>query len=475
MLRPDTLLHNRYRIVRQIGQGGFGAVYEAVDQRLNRRVALKQLIQVSERISRQFTREAELLANLSHPALPNVIDYFGDPLGQFLVMDFIAGDDLGAMLVARGDPFPVEQVLGWADQLLDALDFLHTHDPPIIHRDIKPQNLKLRPRGRIVLLDFGLAKGYAGDVAPSGTSSLMAYTRGYAPPEQVEGLGTDARSDLYALGATLYMLLTNVPPVEAPMRLLAAARQRPDPMRPAHVVNPAVPEGVSRVLVQALALEPQDRPPDAETMRALLEAAPTVPAPPPSDALPGVVALAPEVPTPQPAAAPAVGDTDPTLVTATTRPLEVLTTIRAQQSGRAAASASALAAEAGVGDELAQPAPAARGPRRRSGQLWLWLGLGGVALALLVAGVILGRDVLLGRTATRELQTALPVTESEGGATRSVTSFDAALVVTPTATTEASATAYVPTMTAEPTPPVRCLGAKSSSSLIVTGTGKSTS
>jgi len=273
-LTPGALVENRYRVKRLIGQGGFGAVYEAVDERLKRRVALKQLLHAGDRLSRQFEREAQLLANLEHPALPNVSDHFATPDGQFLVMQYVRGDDLGSLLLQRDSPFPVDHVLAWGDQILDALHYLHTRRPPIIHRDIKPQNLKLTPDGTIMLLDFGLAKGFAGEVThPRTESSLLAYTKGYAPPEQVQGLGTDARSDLYALGATLHCLLTNVPPLEAHWRLLATERGQPDPLRPAHERNSEVPKAVSRVLEQALALEPDARPQRAQTMRGALQAA----------------------------------------------------------------------------------------------------------------------------------------------------------------------------------------------------------
>ena len=142
-LSEGVVIQNRYRVVRQIGQGGFGAVYEAVDLRLNNRVALKQLLLVGEEVTRAFRREAELLANLRHPALPNVMDFFTDDTGQFLVMQYIPGDDLATLLAQRGAAFPVDETLHWADQLLGALHYLHTRTPPILHRDIKPQNLKL--------------------------------------------------------------------------------------------------------------------------------------------------------------------------------------------------------------------------------------------------------------------------------------------------------------------------------------------
>src|SRR5438477_676387 len=211
MLTEGTILQGRYRIVRQLGQGGMGAVYEAVDERLDTVVALKETFFVEERLRKQFEREARLLARLHHQALPRVSDHFNEGDGQFLVMQFVAGVDLFEMLTERNAPFPQVEVARWADQLCDALDYLHTQDPQIIHRDIKPQNLKLTSRGQIVLLDCGLAKGSVGPLTAVTTSaSIFGYTPIYAPLEQVQGLGTDARSDLNSLSATLYHLLTNL-------------------------------------------------------------------------------------------------------------------------------------------------------------------------------------------------------------------------------------------------------------------------
>src|SRR5881296_2240095 len=129
MLSPETILQQRYRIVRQLGQGGMGAVYEAVDERLDTIVALKETLFTDEKLRKQFEREARLLARLHHPALPRVSDHFSEGEGQFLVMQFIPGDDLSVMMGRRQGPFPADQVLTWADQLLDALDYLHTQDP----------------------------------------------------------------------------------------------------------------------------------------------------------------------------------------------------------------------------------------------------------------------------------------------------------------------------------------------------------
>lgn len=273
MLAPNTLLQNRYLIVRPIAQGGMGAVYMARDERLHSTVAIKETLFADERSSRAFEREAELLANLHHPALTNVSDYFTEGGGKFLVMQFIPGEDLGGMLAQqRGGSFPIEQVLGWADQLLDALDYLHTQRPPVIHRDIKPQNLKLTARGQIILLDFGLAKGTPAAGHLSQNSSLLGYTLLYAPLEQIQSAGTDPRSDLYALAATLYHLMTGTSAAPALARATAVLAGRPDPLRLAHELNAQVPPAVSAVLHQALAQNPDERFETAKAMRQALGA-----------------------------------------------------------------------------------------------------------------------------------------------------------------------------------------------------------
>src|SRR5712692_2918003 len=268
MLSPETILQGRYRIIRQLGQGGMGAVYEALDQRLDTTVALKETLFAEEKLRKQFEREARLLARLHHPALPRVSDHFAERDGEFLVMQYIAGDDLSAMSAQRGGPFPPDQVFAWADQLLDALDYLHTQDPQIVHRDIKPQNLKLTARGQIILLDFGLAKGQAGDLSRATTSaSIFGYTPNYAPLEQVQGLGTDARSDLYSLAATLYHLLTGIKPPDALTRAAALVNGQPDPLQPANEINPAVTPETDVVLRKAMSQNRDQRYANAVEMR----------------------------------------------------------------------------------------------------------------------------------------------------------------------------------------------------------------
>jgi hypothetical protein len=271
MLAPETVLQGRYRIIRQLGQGGMGAVYEALDERLDTVVALKETLFTDERLRKQFEREARLLARMHHPALPRVSDHFSEGEGQFLVMQFIAGDDLDQMMKEKQGPFPPDQVLTWGDQLLDALDYLHTQDPQIIHRDIKPQNLKITSRGQIILLDFGLAKGQSGGISVVTTSaSIFGYTPNYAPLEQIQGLGTDARSDIYALSATLYHLMTGVKPPDALTRAAAMVNGLPDPLTPANAISGNIGSQVASVLARGMSQNRDQRFATAAGMRAAL-------------------------------------------------------------------------------------------------------------------------------------------------------------------------------------------------------------
>ncbi len=271
MLPQATLLQERYRVVDHIGRGGMGSVYLADDLRLHTTVAIKQMLVAGDRLSDAFNREAQLLAALRHPTIPRVIDHFVDQNGQFLVMEYIPGDDIGTMLSQRQQPFGLTDVLLWADQLLGALDYLHNHTPPVIHRDIKPQNLKLTAKNEIVLLDFGLAKtSFAG---AGGSDSIFGYTPHYAPIEQIQGLGTDARTDLYSLAATFYHLLTGKMPVDAVSRASAVVNDQLDPLTPPDELDPAVPPAVAEVLMQALAQKASERPHSAAEMRESLRIA----------------------------------------------------------------------------------------------------------------------------------------------------------------------------------------------------------
>jgi serine/threonine protein kinase len=272
MIATGTTLQQRYRIDKQIGQGGMGAVYIATDERFGSTVAIKETLCMDDNFRKAIEREARLLNSLKHYALPRVSDHFEEENGQFLVMEYIAGDDVAGILERDQKPFEVDQVLKWADHLLDALEYLHNQDNPVIHRDIKPQNLKITPRGEIILLDFGLAKGNPTDAGHhTAAKSIFGYSRSYASLEQIQGTGTDPRSDLYSLAATLYHLLTNTPPEDALTRAMAVLSQRPDPLVPASEVNPAVPRGVAGVLQKSMALNADERPRSAAEMRDMLK------------------------------------------------------------------------------------------------------------------------------------------------------------------------------------------------------------
>lgn len=268
MIEAGTTLQQRYRIDKQIGQGGMGAVYVATDERFGSTVAIKETLCMDDNFRKAIEREARLLNSLKHSALPRVSDHFLEDDGQFLVMEYIQGEDLSRMLEDQGKPFEVQQVLKWADQLLDALNYLHNQAMPVVHRDIKPQNLKITQNGQIILLDFGLAKGNPTDAGnQTAAKSIFGYSRNYASLEQIQGTGTDPRSDLYSLAATLYHLITNTPPEDALTRAMSVLSQKPDPLIPANLVNEKVPAGVSGVLQKALDLNANERPATAAEMR----------------------------------------------------------------------------------------------------------------------------------------------------------------------------------------------------------------
>lgn len=260
VLTSGDVLQDRYRIVHRLGSGGMGAVYEAVDMRLDATVALKETFSLDSRLRRQFEQEAHLLARLHHPALPRVSDYFTEGDRAFLVMQFISGADLAEIIATQPGPFPRNQVIAWADQLLDALVYLHTRDRQIIHRDIKPHNLKVTANGQIALLDFGLAKAESADAsAATSSTSIFGYTRRYSPLEQIHDQGTSPRSDIYALGATLYHLLTGIKPPDALARAAAFAKSKSELLKPAHEVHPAVGSEIAAILSRAMALDPEGR------------------------------------------------------------------------------------------------------------------------------------------------------------------------------------------------------------------------
>lgn len=272
MLAVGTTLIDRYRITGYIHKGGMGAVYHAHDQLDNIVVAVKQSFYADENFLReQFRREAALLRRLDHPALPKVHNYFAEGGGQFLVMDFVEGEDLEHLLHGNQGPLPLKQVLEWADRILDALDYLHRNKPAIIHRDIKPANLKLTPAGDILLLDFGLAKNETTPTLPG--RSIAAATPEYAPPEQINGEGTDPRSDLFSFGATLYHLLTNQAPISAGIRDGVVKQGARDPLRLAGEINPLIPPAISGVIHKAMAIARDQRYVSGAAMRIALREA----------------------------------------------------------------------------------------------------------------------------------------------------------------------------------------------------------
>jgi serine/threonine protein kinase len=272
MLESGKILQDRYRIEKQIGQGGMGAVYVAVDQRFGSTVAIKETLFLGEHFEKAFEREARLLNSLRHPALPNVRDYFSEEHNQYLVMEFISGEDLSEKLEKNGQAFELEEVLNWSKQLLKAIDFLHTQEIPVIHRDIKPQNLKLTPQGQIILLDFGLAKGNPTDASHlTNAKSIFGYSRNYASLEQMQGTGTDPRSDLYSLAATVYHLATGIPPVDALTRATSVLSEQADPLVSANQVHEQVSKGIANILNNAMNLNANQRPASAKEMLEMLE------------------------------------------------------------------------------------------------------------------------------------------------------------------------------------------------------------
>jgi serine/threonine protein kinase len=279
-----------------------GAVYKAIDERLNKTVAIKEVIfelqtsaDESQRnvIQKAFQREANSLVKAKHEAVPDITDFFSELERLFLVMEYIEGDDLGKMLEKRGKPFSFEEVLPWINQLLEALKYLHNLTPPILHRDIKPQNLKLNERQKIKLLDFGVARSTdKSSTLPQHT--FLAATLNYAPFEQVLRViapmfrefillkhrdkaekfleqDTDARCDVFAVGATFYHLLTNQVPADVTERALGIWENGTDKLANPTEINPEILPGVSEWLLKAMAFERENRFTSASEMQQALQ------------------------------------------------------------------------------------------------------------------------------------------------------------------------------------------------------------
>ncbi len=262
-LERGTLLYNRYRIVEILGQGGMGSVYRAIDENLGVDVAVKENLFTTEEYARQFRLEAIILANLRHPNLPRVTDHFViEDQGQYLVMDYIEGEDLRQRMERLGT-LPEEDVILIGAAMCDALAYLHSRKPPILHRDIKPGNVKITPEGNIFLVDFGLAKVVQGSQAT--TTGARAMTPGYSPPEQYGTARTDPRSDIYSLGATLYAALTGVIPEDGLARAMDNAQLTPVRKR-----NPNVSRRLAAAIEKAMAVDPDDRFQTAEEFKKAL-------------------------------------------------------------------------------------------------------------------------------------------------------------------------------------------------------------
>jgi serine/threonine-protein kinase len=276
MHRTDPIHHDgdrlqaRYEIIRKLGDGGYGSVYLAQDLRLSgRRVAVKALAKATSASHKLFQQEANVLASLDHPGLVRVSDFFEDGGNHYLIMDYIEGRDLLAVAIEAQDAhklLPINRVVGWIIQACDAVAYLHSHQPPIIHRDVKPNNLLLTHRDRVVLVDFGIAK-----IGAETKTSIMAkaISEGYSPPEQYIGASsTNARSDVYALGATMYSLLTITPPPDSFRRLTERV-----PLEPPRKMNAKVSPALQKVVLRAMALGSRDRYRDAGEMLSALKAA----------------------------------------------------------------------------------------------------------------------------------------------------------------------------------------------------------
>ncbi|HEX6481746.1 MAG TPA: protein kinase [Ktedonobacteraceae bacterium] len=258
-LTAGNLLSGRYRIVRLVGKGGFGAVYEAGDERFQGRrvVAIKEMSDASlspaERIAalQNFRQEADLLVQLRHPNLPDVSDFFEESGKAYLVMEFIEGQTLEKVQEDAGSPLDEPLVMGWALQLCNVLSYLHTRPQSIIFRDMKPSNVMVTKDGQIKLIDFGIARVFKSSAAKDTTT---LGSRGYAPLEQYGRGQTDARSDIYALGATLYDLLTNTEPPDA-----ATRRVNPLAMEKPRKINPRISKNTENIILKAMEEEPKNR------------------------------------------------------------------------------------------------------------------------------------------------------------------------------------------------------------------------
>jgi|GEM_PF-1988802 hypothetical protein len=289
-LAVGALLHERYRIEATVGGGGFARIYRVTDTRLGFERALKETLAPDAYMLRQSELEASLLINIRHPNLPGGYDYFVENGCSYIVMDYVHGLTLDQVLVDHlrrtGRPLPDAQAVELLIPICSAVQALHSAPIPIIHRDIKPQNIKLRADGVPVLIDLGIAKLYTG--SSSTTAAALGVTPGYAPAEQYQAQGrTDARTDIYALGATLYYLVTGQIPLEAPGRVTGT-------LAPPRMLNPAVRPEVEAVILKAMEMRPEQRYASATALQMALQAAIALPpAPEPAEPIPPAMHTSP--------------------------------------------------------------------------------------------------------------------------------------------------------------------------------------
>ncbi|MBS1953796.1 MAG: serine/threonine protein kinase [Cyanobacteria bacterium SZAS-4] len=253
------VLQKRYEVVSHLGQGGMGTVYMARDMRLaNRNCVVKKLRddffreEDKQKALEFFKREADVLSPLKHPNIVSILDSFEEDENYYLVMEYVEGDNLHQMLNQRGEPFPEEQVLQWAVQIADVLHFLHSNEPKVIYRDLKPSNVMIDTKDRVKLVDFGIARPYAED-----SDNTHVVSAGYSPPEQYWG-AADPRSDIYALGATMHFLLTG----QEPLALQVCSPKR---------INPKISDHTDEIVQRATAQDVWLRYQNAPEMQQELE------------------------------------------------------------------------------------------------------------------------------------------------------------------------------------------------------------
>ncbi|MBN1250172.1 MAG: serine/threonine protein kinase, partial [Anaerolineae bacterium] len=386
MLETGSVAQERYRIVRLLGQGGMGSVYRAWDLRLKVPVALKELLpqpgldaEMLGGLREQFEQEAGVLARLNHPNLVRVTDFFEEQERAYLVMDFVEGRSLADVIIQDGAQ-PESRVLGWGRQLLEALEYCHAHG--VVHRDIKPQNIIVKPDGAVVLVDFGLVKLWDPNDPRTRTVMRGMGTPEYAPPEQY-GAATDhtgPASDIYSLGATLYHLLTGQAPPTATERMAM-----PEQFKPLRQLVPTVSSRAEMLVMKALSLSVSER---WQTARQMLEVLVSGPLPTPGQ---GALPRTRLAQAPQPGGA-----------------------SRARVAEPAGQTPSPFVTN---GVDLPPARPIAGGARSRQRPKGLWLGLAGLAvlcIALTCGSYLIGKPILEGmRSATDTPAASAPATATE--------------------------------------------------------------